>query len=123
MLYEVITLFPRIDLEKAPMTQPGKEDTTDMTIDIKPEITLEELNKIDLRVATVIHAETIPRAKKLLKLEVDMGERRTIVAGISETYSPEDLEGKQVVVVANLKPAKLMGILSNGMLLAAVEKA
>ena len=93
-----------------------------MALDIKPEITLEEFNKIDLRVATVIHAETLPRAKKLLKLEIDMGERRTIVAGISETYSPEDLEGKQVVVVANLKPAKLMGILSNGMLLAAVEK-
>ena len=51
-----------------------------------------------------------------------MGEKRTIVAGISESYSPEDLEGRQVIVVANLKPAKLMGILSNGMLLAAVEK-
>ena len=51
-----------------------------------------------------------------------MGEKRTIVAGISESYSPDDLKGKQVVVVANLKPAKLMGILSNGMLLAAVEK-
>jgi methionyl-tRNA synthetase len=93
-----------------------------MVLDIKPEITLEEFSKIDLRVATVIHVEALPRAKKLLKLEVDMGERRTIVAGISETYSPEDLEGKQVVIVANLKPAKLMGILSNGMLLAAVEK-
>jgi len=117
-----ITLFPRIDLEKEPTALPGKKDTEDMALDIKPEITLEEFNKIDLRVATIIHAETLPRAKKLLKLEVDMGERRTIVAGISETYSPEDLEGKQVVVVANLKPAKLMGILSNGMLLAAVEK-
>ena len=116
------TLFPRIDLKKEPMASPGKKDTKDMTLDIKPEITLEEFNKIDLRVATVIHAEALPRAKKLLKLEVDMGERRTIVAGISETYSPEDLEGKQIVVVANLKPAKLMGILSNGMLLAAVEK-
>ena len=117
-----ITLFPRIDLKKEPMASPGKKDTRDMALDIKPEITLEEFNKIDLRVATVIHAEALPRAKKLLKLEVDIGERRTIVAGISETYSPEDLEGKQVVIVANLKPAKLMGILSNGMLLAAVEK-
>ena len=117
-----ITLFPRIDFENMPMTSLEKKDTKDMALDIKPEITLEEFNKIDLRVATVIHAETLPRAKKMLKLEVDMGERRTIVAGISETYSPEDLEGKQVVVVANLKPAKLMGILSNGMLLAAVEK-
>ncbi len=117
-----ITLFPRIDLKKEPVALPGKKNKKDMALDIKPEITLEEFSKIDLRVATVIHAEALPRAKKLLKLEVDMGERRTIVAGISETYSPEDLEGKQVVVVANLKPAKLMGILSNGMLLAAVEK-
>jgi methionyl-tRNA synthetase len=117
-----ITLFPRIDLEKEPVALPGKKDNRDMALNSKPEITLEEFSKIDLRVATVIHAEALPRAKKLLKLEVDMGERRTIVAGISETYSPEDLEGKQVVVVANLKPAKLMGILSNGMLLAAVEK-
>ena len=93
-----------------------------MELNIKSEITLGEFNKIDLRVATVVHAEALPRAKKLLKLEIDMGEKRTIVAGISETYSPEDLEGKQVIVVANLKPAKLMGILSNGMLLAAVEK-
>ncbi|MGW8326184.1 MAG: methionine--tRNA ligase subunit beta, partial [Desulfobacterales bacterium] len=117
-----ITLFPRIDLKKEPMVSSGKKDTKGMGLNIKPEITLEDFNKIDLRVATVIHAEALPRAKKLLKLEVDMGERRTIVAGISETYSPEDLKGKQVVVVANLKPAKLMGILSNGMLLAAVEK-
>jgi methionyl-tRNA synthetase len=122
MVPKSITLFPRIDLKKEPMASPGKKDTRNMAFDIKPEITLEEFNKIDLRVATVIHAEALPRAKKLLKLEVDMGERRTLVAGISETYSPEDLEGKQVVVVANLKPAKLMGILSNGMLLAAVEK-
>lgn len=117
-----ITLFPRIDLKKEPMVSSGKKDTKGMGLNIKPEITLEDFNKIDLRVATVIHAEALPRAKKLLKLEVDMGERRTIVAGISETYSPEDLKGKQVVIVANLKPAKLMGILSNGMLLAAVEK-
>jgi len=70
----------------------------------------------------VIQAEEIPRAKKLLKLEVDLGERKTIIAGISADYTPEDLAGKQVIVVANLKPAKLMGILSQGMLLAAVDK-
>jgi methionyl-tRNA synthetase len=89
---------------------------------VKPEITLDILNKVDLRVATVLHAEAVPRAKKLLKLDIDMGEKRTIVAGISESYSPEDLVGRQVIVVANLKPAKLMGILSDGMLLAVVEK-
>ena len=89
--------------------------------DLKPEISIEDFARVDLRVATVVHAEAVPRAKKLLKLEVDIGEKRTIVAGISGPYTPEALVGKQVVVVANLKPAKLMGILSNGMLLAAVD--
>ena len=69
----------------------------------------------------MIYAEAIPKTKKLLKLDVDIGERRTIVAGISENYRPEDLMGKQVIIVANLKPAKLMGVLSNGMLMAAVD--
>ncbi len=116
-----ITLFPRIDFEKI------QKERTDIAASVLadkekiPDITLEDLSRVDLRAATVIKAEIIPRAKKLLKLEVDMGEVRTIVAGIANDYKPEDLVGKQVIVVANLKPAKLMGILSNGMLLAAVE--
>jgi methionyl-tRNA synthetase len=116
-----ITLFPRIDFEKI---QKERADISSSVLADKekiPDITLEDLSRIDLRAATVIKAEIIPRAKKLLKLEVDMGEVRTIVAGIANDYKPEDLVGKQVIVVANLKPAKLMGILSNGMLLAAVE--
>ena len=88
---------------------------------IKPEITLDEFSKIDLRVGTVIRAEAIPRAKKLLKIEVNLGENRTVVAGISSAYTPEELVGKQIIVVANLKPAKLMGTLSKGMLIAAVD--
>ena len=88
----------------------------------KPEITLEDLDKVDLRIGTVISAEEIPRAKKLLKLEVDVGEKRTVVAGIAGSYRPDALVGKQVVVVANLKPTKLMGVLSQGMLLAASDK-
>jgi methionyl-tRNA synthetase len=104
------------------MTLAEQKDSPPHALDVKPEITIDVLNKVDLRVATVLHAEVVPRAKKLLKLDIDMGEKRTIVAGISESYSPEDLEGRQVIVVANLKPAKLMGILSNGMLLAAVGK-
>ena len=76
---------------------------------------------MDLRVGRVIKAEAVPKAKKLLKLEVDLGENRTIVAGIAGSYSPESLVGKQVIVLANLQPAKLMGILSQGMLLAAVD--
>lgn len=116
-----ITLFPRIDFEKI---QKERTDIAASVLEDKekiPDITLEDLSRVDLRAATVIKAEIIPRAKKLLKLEVDMGEVRTIVAGIANDYKPEDLVGKQVIVVANLKPAKLMGILSNGMLLAAVE--
>jgi methionyl-tRNA synthetase len=86
-------------------------------------VTIEDFAKIDLRVATVVKAEAVPRANKLLRLEIDLGERRTIVAGIAGSYTPEELEGKQIIVVANLKPAKIMGILSNGMLLAATGEA
>jgi methionyl-tRNA synthetase len=117
-----IALFPRIDLAKVNIPARETADSGDKILEIKPEINIDTLNKIDLRVATVVQAETIPRAKKLLKLEVDLGEKRTIIAGISADYTPEELVGKQVIVVANLKPAKLMGILSNGMLLAAVDE-
>ncbi|MGD9277370.1 MAG: methionine--tRNA ligase [Desulfobacterales bacterium] len=117
-----ITLFPRIDLKKRDALRPELSHRSSEPAAIKPEITLDTLNKVDLRVATVIHAEAIPRAKKLLKLEVDLGKRKTIIAGISADYSPENLVGKQVIIVANLKPAKLMGILSQGMLLAAIDE-
>jgi methionyl-tRNA synthetase len=80
---------------------------------------MEAFQKVELRVATVLQAEAIPRSKNLLKLTVDMGHERTIVAGIAKRYSPEELVGKQIVVVANLKPVKLMGVVSQGMALAA----
>ncbi len=116
-----ITLFPRIDKKKMESSLPEKKTGT-ITPDIKPEITLELLSNIDLRVATILKAESIPGAKKILKLEIDLGETRTIVAGIASSYTPEELEGKQVIVVANLKPAKIMGVTSNGMLLAATDE-
>lgn len=116
------TLFPRIDMDKLKKPSPETDHPQAVNSESKPFITLETLRKVDLRVGTVIRAEAIPRAKKLLKLEVDIGETRIIVAGIAENYTPEDLVDKQVIVVANLKPAKLMGILSNGMLLAAVDE-
>jgi methionyl-tRNA synthetase len=76
-----------------------------------------------LRIATVISAERVPKADRLLQLGVDLGtETRTIVAGIAESYPPEELIGRQVVIVANLKPAKLRGVTSRGMLLAAVSE-
>ncbi len=120
-LLKSIVLFPRIE-EKEKTTAPIIQQEEDPKLpEIKPEITLDEFSRIDLRVATIVQAEPIPKAKKLLKLEVDMGQKRTLVAGIAENYSVEELIGKQVIVVANLKPAKLMGVLSNGMVIAAVD--
>lgn len=115
-----VTLFPRVDLKKNELYS-GENSSEKILPDLKPEISMEEFNKVDLRIATVVHAELIPRAKKLLKIEVDSGEKLTIVAGISEGYNPDDIIGKQVIVVANLKPAKIMGILSKGMLLAGFD--
>jgi methionyl-tRNA synthetase len=76
--------------------------------------------KVQLRTAKILAAERVPNSKKLIKLRVNLGtEERTIVAGIAEAYEPDGLVGRSVVVVANLKPAKLMGIESDGMVLAA----
>jgi methionyl-tRNA synthetase len=83
-------------------------------------ITIDDFSKVDLRIAKVLEAEKVPNSRKLLRLIIDLGtEKRQIVAGIAEHYKPEELVGKLIVVVANLKPAKLMGIESQGMLLAA----
>jgi methionyl-tRNA synthetase len=83
-------------------------------------ISIDDFMKVELRVAKVLTAEKVEKSKKLLKLTVDVGtEHRTLVAGIAEAYEPETLIGKTVVIVFNLKPAKLMGIESNGMVLAA----
>jgi methionyl-tRNA synthetase len=120
-LLKSIVLFPRIEKKEMASTAIPEQDEDGKTQQVKPEITLDEFSRIDLRVATIVQAEPIPKAKKLLKLEVDMGQKRTLVAGIAEAYSPEELIGKQVIVVANLKPAKLMGVVSNGMVVAAVD--
>jgi methionyl-tRNA synthetase len=83
-------------------------------------ISIDEFMKVELRVARVLEAEAVPKSKKLVKLKVDVGnEQRTIVAGIAEAYQPEQLVGRTIAIVFNLKPAKLMGIESNGMVLAA----
>lgn len=115
-------LFPRIEPGEKRAEAAAKPAESAAQTDLKPEITLEQFSAIDLRVATVIQAESIPRAKKVLKLEVDIGHKRIVVAGIAEKYSPDELIGKQVIVVANLKPVKLMGIVSYGMLVAAVDE-
>jgi methionyl-tRNA synthetase len=83
-------------------------------------ISMDDFMKVELRVARVLTAEAVPKSRKLIKLTIDAGtEQRTLVAGIAEAYSPEQLVGRTVVIVANLKPATLMGIESNGMVLAA----
>ena len=108
------SLFPRIEVEKEVSPATMKADT----LDLKPVIDYEDFAKIDLRVAKILEAEAVPRSNKLLKLKIDIGEERTIVAGIGKDYNPADLVGKKVVIVANLKPAKLMGVESRGMILA-----
>jgi len=87
------------------------------------EIDIEYFKKVDLRVGYVKHAERIPGSKKLLRLVVDLGsEERQIVAGLAEWYTPDQLVGKYVVVVANLKPKKIMGYESKGMILATCDE-
>ncbi len=89
----------------------------------KPMIEFDDFTKVDLRLGKVLQAEAVPKSTKLLKLQVDIGEPqpRQILAGIRTTYAPEDLIGKKLVVVANLKPRKLMGLESQGMVLAASD--
>jgi methionyl-tRNA synthetase len=86
---------------------------------LKSPVDIDDVKKLDLRVGTVLTAKPVPKSKKLLELTVDIGlEKRTIISGISQSYSPEQIIGKKVIVVANLKPATLMGVESCGMLLA-----
>ena len=90
---------------------------------IKPEIVFDDFSKIDLKVGTILSAEKVEKADKLLKLEIDLGfEKRTIVSGIALHFKPEEIINKQVVVVANLAPRKMRGIESNGMILMAEDK-
>ena len=110
-------------LKQAPeMTASTPTSSTNEIPAVKDEIQYEDFAKIDLRVGTILTAERVPKADKLLKLQIDLGfEERTIVSGIAEHFSPEELPGKQVVVVANLAPRKLRGIESNGMILSAED--
>ena len=108
-------LFPRVEI-KAPEAK--AEAPKAEVPPIKPEITYDEFEKVDLRAAKVIAAERVPKSSKLLKLTVEIDGPRTIVAGMGKDYTPEQIVGKTIVVVANLKPAKLMGVESRGMLLA-----
>ena len=121
-------LFPRIDvkkeleelaeLEAASKAKAQAEDKPE-TLPIKPEITYDEFEKLDLRTAKVLAAEEVKKSDKLLKLTIQVGDnQRTIVSGIRPKYTAEQMVGKTIVIVANLKPAKIRGILSEGMILA-----
>jgi methionyl-tRNA synthetase len=134
-LGNVEPLFPRIDktveelramsdqnepraVATAPAAPVAQAAAVEPPVDDRLSIT--DFMKVELRVAKIVAAEVVPKSKKLVKLQVDLGtEQRTIVAGIAEAYEPDSLVGRTIVVVANLKPAKLMGIESNGMVLAA----
>ena len=120
-LLKSIILFPRIQVKNNSGQVPDQPSSKADSSNRLPEITIDEFARLDLRVATILKAESIPRAKKLLRLEIKLDKKRTVVAGIAGSYDPEELTGKQIIVVANLKPAKIMGILSKGMLLAAVD--
>ena len=121
-------LFPRIEdeakeaiQEKVARRISGGEETAPEE-DVKEEISFEEFQKMDLRAALVLDAERIPKSKNLLKLTVSLGgEPRTVVAGLAKHYAPEDLTGRKVILVANLTPARLMGVESQGMVLAAED--
>ena len=105
-------LFPRLEMKQ--------EKKVEKSV---PEISFQEFEKIDLRVAEVITCEKIEKADKLLKLTVKIGEKiKTIVSGIAQNYQPEELVGRKIIVVTNLKPVKLRGVLSEGMLLTASNK-
>ncbi len=120
-------LFPRIDTKEVPAKpkkkgNPKMENTAEKTEDKK--ISIDDFAKVELRVAKVLTAEKVEGADRLLKLQIDLGnEQRQLVAGIAQSYAPDEIIGKQVVVVANLKPAKIRGVESNGMVLAASGEA
>jgi methionyl-tRNA synthetase len=121
LVQKVSGLFPRVDTKITPGS--GQLAIDSASPGVKGEnvrIKIDEFGKVELRVAEVIAAEPLPKSKKLLKLTLSLGqEQRTVVAGIAEHYAPADLVGKKVVIVANLEAAKLMGVESNGMVLAA----
>ena len=120
-------LFPRIDLDAidAEEIPSAKSDVKaqvkiDSTEPIAPECLISDFEKLDLRVVKVMECEKVPKTDKLLKFKLQLGtEERTVLSGIAQFYSPEDLIGKQLILIANLKPAVIRGIESKGMLLSA----
>ncbi len=120
--FQLEKLKQRSQMQKATSTTPNTENIKPSALSLKPEIVFDDFAKIDLRVGTIVAAEKVEKADKLLKLSVDLGfETRTIVSGIALQFKPEDIIGKQVTVVVNLAPRKMRGIESNGMILMAED--
>ena len=118
-----ITLFPRLDKKKKTPAEKDAAGAGAQPAGPKDNLlTFDDFKKLDLRVAEITAAEKIKKSDRLLKLTVKAPEERTVVAGIAEFYQPEELIGRQVIMVANLKPTKLMGVLSQGMILAARDE-
>ena len=115
---------PKEQTSQSQSTQSEPPHTESMDAEL---IDISEFMRFKFRVATIVEAEAVPKSKKLVRLQFDLGDeeggKRQILAGIAAHYQPEDLVGRQIVVVANLKPAKLMGHESRGMLLAAGDGA
>ena len=108
------------------MAEPPARQSPDPVAEAAPSpaLSIDQFRALDLRVAVVLTAERVPNTDRLLRLEIDLGEeRRTIVSGIAHVYEPESLVGRRIVVVANLAPARIRGIESRGMLLAAGGRA
>ena len=113
-------LFPRVDLKEFLKEESGKKKTGQKEKKMS-EVTYDEFRKMDFRVGKILEAEKVEGTKKLIKMKIDIGEEvRQMISGIADTYSPDDLIGKKVVVIINLKPALIRGIRSEAMLLAAV---
>ena len=121
-------LFPRIDIDEWKKARKAKEEEkklqeTAAVIEHEEEISIDDFKKTEMRVARITKCEEIPKSKKLYKLEVDLGyEKRTVCSGIKAFFTPDELVGKTVILVTNLKPVKLCGVESNGMILAASVK-
>ncbi|PHR24578.1 MAG: methionine--tRNA ligase [Desulfotalea sp.] len=123
-LQALATLFPRLEKEdktEVSKKQLKKEKKKKAVVADDNLVSFDDFKKLDLRVAEIVAAEPIKKSDRLFKLTVKAPEERIIVAGIAEHYSPEEIIGRQVIIVANLKPTKLMGVVSNGMVLAAQD--
>jgi methionyl-tRNA synthetase len=110
-------------IDKLLATKKANENAGAKTIPGKEPVSFDDFSRIDIRTATILEAEKVPKTDKLLKLKIDTGiDIRTIVSGIAEYYEPEAIIGKQISIVANLEPRKIKGIESKGMILMAEDK-